>query len=79
MENKKFNYETKCQSGKLLGKPTIPSSNYESTVIIQNELYIKKGIFTIEEFKKATKAYNMKNWWLTDEIPAKVQKLEEFQ
>ena len=39
----------------LLCKPTIHTSNDESTLTIQNELDIKKGHFTIDKLKKATK------------------------
>ena len=41
---------------KLLSKPLIPTSNDESTFTIQNELDTKKGIFTIDELKIATKS-----------------------
>ena len=57
------------------GKPSIPTSNNESILTIQNELDIKKRHFTIDELKIATKSINNGKAVDLDEIPAQVWKI----
>ena len=63
----------------LLGKQSIPTSNDESTLTIQNKLDIKKGHFTIDALKNSTKSIHNGKAVGLDEIPDEIWKLGEFQ
>ena len=63
----------------LLGKPSIPTSNDESTLTIQNELDIKKRYFIIDELKISTKSITNGKPVGLDEITAEVRNLGECQ